>query len=122
MYYLLYYTTNLSIIFKRRQCVHNEFEEMIEDVRVLHDFVLQDHQVHQDVADGGHGVLGVHHLELGVVNNVERFGHICVILSLRLKCERGQIMILILERSTYLLIQPFLVTVKHCPVIGQVCV
>ena len=88
MYNLLYYTTNLSIIFKRRQCVHNKFEEMIEDVCVLHDFVLQDHQVHQDVADGGHGVLGVHHLELGVVNNVERFSHICVILGLRLKCER----------------------------------
>ena len=57
---------------------------MIENMSFLHDLVLQHHQVHQDVADGRHGVLGVDHLKLGVVYDVEWFCNICVILSLSL--------------------------------------
>ena len=78
----------LAIVLQRRQRVHYKLEEVVENVSILHHFVLQHNQVHQNVADCRHCIFGVHHLELGVVNNVERFSHICVILRLRLECER----------------------------------
>ena len=74
----------LPIVLYRGKCVHDELEEVVEDVGLLHYLVLQHHQVHQDVADGRHRVLGVHHLELGVVDDVEGLRHVCVILRLRL--------------------------------------
>ena len=74
----------LPIVLYRGKCVHDELEEVVEDVGLLHYLVLQYHQVHQDVADSRHRVLGVHHLELGVVDDVEGLRHVCVILRLRL--------------------------------------
>ena len=52
---------------------------------LLHKLVLEHHEVHQDVADGGHGVLGAHHLKLGIVNDVKWFCHISIIFSFSLK-------------------------------------
>jgi len=48
---------HLAIVFQAGQGVHDELEEVEEYVRLLHKLVLQHHQVHQDVADRGHGVL-----------------------------------------------------------------
>ena len=87
----------------------------------LHHFILQHNQVHQNVTDGRHCIFGVHHLELGVVDDIKWFSHVCVILSFSLK---GKVELrtkeIELEREAYLLVQPLLVTVKYRPVIGEV--
>ena len=75
---------HLSVVFQTGKGVHYELEQVEEDVGLLQELVLQHHQVHQDVADGRHGVLGVDHLKLGVVDHVEGLGHVSVILSLGL--------------------------------------
>ena len=74
--------SNLSIVFDRGKCIHDEFQEVVENVSLLHNLVLEHHQVHEDVADGSHGVLGVDHLELRIVNNVKGFSDICIVLCL----------------------------------------
>ena len=61
---------------EQRQGVHDKLEDGVEDVLLLDELGLQDDEVHEDVADGGEGVLAVHHLELGVVDQVERLGHL----------------------------------------------
>ena len=55
---------------------------------LLNHLVLKHHQVHQNVADGCHGVLGVDHLKLGIVNDVERFSNVSIILSFCLRIEK----------------------------------
>ena len=52
---------------------------------ILHHFVLQHNQVHQNVTDCRHCILGVHHLELSVVDNIQRLSNVSVILSLSLR-------------------------------------
>ena len=90
---------------------------MIENMSFLHDLVLQHHEVHQDVADGRHGVLGVDHLKLGVVYDVEWFCNICVILSLSLNIKESKQSIIIIIDNIHLFIKPLLVTIKDCPMI-----
>ena len=74
----------LAVVFQRRQGVHYKLEKVVENVSILHHFIFQHNQVHQNVTDGRHCILGVHHLELGVVDDVEGLRHVCVILRLRL--------------------------------------
>ena len=94
--------SHLAVVFQAGQRVHDELEQMEEDVRLLHKLVLQHHQVHQDVADRCHGVLGVDHLELGIIDHVEGLGDVGIILGLGL------------------LLQPLLVAVEDGPVVREV--
>ena len=52
---------------------------------LLHHFILQHNQVHENVTDCRHCIFGVDHLELGVVNNIKWFSHVSIILSFSLK-------------------------------------
>ena len=94
--------SHLAVVFQAGQRVHDELEQMEEDVRLLHKLVLQHHQVHQDVTDRCHGVLGVDHLELGIIDHVEGLGDVGIILGLGL------------------LLQPLLVAVEDGPVVREV--
>ena len=49
---------------------------MEEDLGLGHELRLQDGQVHENVADGGHGVPRVDHLEPGVVQHEQRLGDV----------------------------------------------
>ena len=75
----------LAIVLQRRQRVHYKLEEVVENMSILHHFVLQHNQVHQNVTDCRHCIFGVHHLELGVVDDIKWFSHVCVILSFSLQ-------------------------------------
>ena len=58
---------------------------MEEDVRIFYKVVLQYNQIHQNVADSRHGIFRVDHFKLGIIYQVERFGHIRIIFSLSLE-------------------------------------
>ena len=75
----------LAIVLQRRQGVHYKLEEVVENMSILHHFVLQHNQVHQNVTDCRHCIFGVHHLELGVVDNIKWLSHVSVILSFGLR-------------------------------------